>query len=100
MAMKFRGWLQLGVRGAYFAIICCSCLCLQYIFFEKNVGKGEIDRNKQFLLFPHCFLPVWRTFCQFYQIWNCHLQILSVLKSQKFVVWEKVKQLHIILIEN
>ena len=25
MAMKFRGWLQLGVRRAYFATICRSC---------------------------------------------------------------------------
>ena len=24
--------------------------------FENNVGKGEIARNKQFLLFPQCFL--------------------------------------------
>ena len=26
--------------------------------FENTVGKGEIARNKQFLLFPQCFLPV------------------------------------------
>ena len=32
---------------------------------ENTVGKGEIARNKQFLLFPQCFLPVWRTFCHF-----------------------------------
>ena len=25
MAMKFRGWLQLDVRRAYFATICSSC---------------------------------------------------------------------------
>ena len=36
--------------------------------FENTVGKGEIARNKQFLLFPHCFLPVWITFCHFLQI--------------------------------
>ena len=46
---------------------------------------------EQFLLFPQCFLPVWRTFCHFYQIWNCRLQTLSVWKSLKFVVWERVK---------
>ena len=23
--------------------------------FENNVGKGEIARNEQFLLFPQCF---------------------------------------------
>ena len=26
--------------------------------FENTVGKGEIARNKQFLLFTQCFLPV------------------------------------------
>ena len=39
--------------------------------FENTVGKGEIARNEQFLLFPQCFLLIWRTFCHFYQIWNC-----------------------------
>ena len=33
-----------------------------YVFavqaFENTVGKGEIARNEQFLLFPQCFLPV------------------------------------------
>ena len=36
--------------------------------FENTVGKGEIARNEQFLLFPQCFLPVWITFCHFPQI--------------------------------
>ena len=26
--------------------------CLQYKSFENSVGKGEIARNEQFLLFP------------------------------------------------
>ena len=52
--------------------------------------KGEIARNEQFLLFPLCFLPVWRTFWHFHLISNCRLQTLSVLKSLKFVVWERV----------
>ena len=26
--------------------------------FENTVGKGEIARNEQFLLFPQCFLLV------------------------------------------
>ena len=33
---------------------------------ENTVGKGEIAHNLQFLHFPQCFLPVWRTFCHFY----------------------------------
>ena len=32
------------------------CTCLQYKSFENNVGKEEIARNEQFLLFPQCFL--------------------------------------------
>ena len=61
--------------------------------FENTVGKGEIARNKQFLLFPQCFLPVWITFCHFRQICNCHLQTLSleetvsIWTSLKSVVW-------------
>ena len=42
--------------------------------------------------FSQCFLAVWITFCHFQQNKNCHLQTLSVWKSQKFAVWEKVKQ--------
>ena len=30
--------------------------------------KGEIARNEQFLLFPRCFLPVFRTSCHLHQI--------------------------------
>ena len=51
----------------------------------KTVGKEEIARNEQFLLFPQCFLPFWRTFCHFHLIWNYHLQSLSVWKYLKFV---------------
>ena len=57
------------------------------------MGKGEIAHNEQFLLFPQCFLPIWRTFYHFHQIWNCRLQTLSCWKSLKFVVWVKVEKL-------
>ena len=63
---------------------------LQFKSFENSVGKGEIACNKQFLLFSQCFLPFRRTFCPFHQILNCSLQTLSVWKSLKFVVWERV----------
>ena len=66
-------------------------MCLQYKAFENTVGKGEIARNEQFLLFLQCFLPVWRTFCHFHQSQNCRLQSLTVWKSLKSVVWERVK---------
>ena len=35
---------------------------------ENTMGKGEIARNEQFLLFPQCFLPIWRAFYHFHQI--------------------------------
>ena len=38
-------------------------LCLQYMSYENTVGKGEIVCNEQFLLFPQCFLTIWKTFC-------------------------------------
>ena len=50
-------------------------------FFETTVGKGEIARYEQFLLFPKCFLPVWRTFCHFRQVRNCRLQTLISLEE-------------------
>ena len=31
-------------------------------------GKGEIARNQQFLLFPQCFLPIWRPLCPSHQV--------------------------------
>ena len=66
--------------------------CLQYKLFEITVGKGEIARNEQFLLFPQCFLPFWRPLCLFHYIKDCRLQTLSVWMSLKFVVWETVNQ--------
>ena len=39
--------------------------CLQYKSVENTVGKEEIARNEQFLLFPQCFLPDWRIFLPF-----------------------------------
>ena len=30
-------------------------MCLQYKSFENTLGKGEIARHEQFLLFPQCF---------------------------------------------
>ena len=65
---------------------------LQEESFENTEGKGEIARNKQFLLFPQCFLPIWLTLCYFYQIYYCCLQTLSVWKSLKFDVWERLKR--------
>ena len=48
---------------------------LLYKPFEITVGKGEIARNEQFLLFQQFFLPVWKTFCHFHKIWNYALNL-------------------------
>ena len=58
--------------------------------FQNTVGKGEIARYEQFLLFLQCLLPVWRTFCRFNQTGHCRMRTLFVWKSLKFVVWERV----------
>ena len=55
--------------------------------YENTVGKGQIARYEQFLLFPPCFPSIWRTCSHFHQIKNCRLQTLSVWKSLKSVVW-------------
>ena len=74
------------------------CVCILRKSFKNTVGKGEIVHNEQFLLFSQCFLPIWRTFCHFHQIWNCHLQTLLVWKSLKCGVWERFKDLSSILL--
>ena len=66
--------------------------CSKSLLKKKTVGKGEIARNEQFLLFPRCFLPIWITLCHFYQIQNCGLQTLLSWKSIKFVIWERVNR--------
>ena len=62
-------------------------MCLQYKSFENKVGKGEIACDEQFLLFPQCFLTIWKTFCHFRQ----NFLTFSVSKGLKFVIWEWVK---------
>ena len=75
-------------------------MSLQYKSFENSVGKGEIACNEQFLLFPQCFLPVWRTSCHFHQTQECRLQTLSVWKSLEFVVWERDNYYVLLLFSN
>ena len=76
------------------ALVFYICVC--YKSFGNTVRKGEIARYEQFLLFSQCFLAVWRTSCHFHQIWNCCLQTLSVWKSLKLVVWERVKEVTVL----
>ena len=65
-------------------------MCLLYKSFGNTEGKGKIARNEQFLLFQQCFLTIWRTFCHFHKIQNCHLQTPSVWNSLEFVFWQRV----------
>ena len=51
------------IQGKVIFEFCCLTLsqtrvftCLQIKPSENTVGKGEIARNEQFLLFPQCFL--------------------------------------------
>ena len=67
--------------------------CLQYTSFENTVGKGEIARNEQYLLFPQCFLSFMRLFCPLDQIQNCRQRSFTFWKSLKSVVWERLNEL-------
>ena len=64
--------------------------CLQYKSFENTGGKIKIAGKEQFLLFPQCFLPVWR----FSVVFKPEIVICKLFqfgKSLKFVVRERVK---------
>ena len=54
------------------------CFSMSALSFENTMGKGEIARNEEFLLFPECFLPVSKTLCHF------HLFEIVVCKLFKF----------------
>ena len=73
----------------------CLFLTLSPSFYMSavNEGRGEIARNEQFLLLPQCFLAVWKTFCHFHQIWSHCLQTLSIWEHQKFIIWERIKDI-------
>ena len=65
-------------------------MCLQYKSSENTVGKGEIAHKEQFLLFPQCFPPIWRTFCHFHQIEIVVCKLFQFGSVQNIVVWESV----------
>ena len=65
----------------WFLRVCCTSLLK--IPWEKE--KLLVTSN-----FPQCFLPVWRTFFHFHQIWICCLQPLLVWNSLELAVWESV----------
>ena len=59
---------------------------MKYKTFENSVGKGEIARNKQFLLFPQYFYPVWELPAIFikFKFMVCKRQILDLSKLKPF----------------
>ena len=70
--------------------------CLQYRSFENTVGKGEIARNKQFLLFQQYLFYLLGELCSIFIKYKTCLQTLSVWKSLKFVVSKKVNIISVI----
>ena len=58
--------------------------------FENIVGKEEIACNKQFLLYPQCFLFPFR---ELSALKLCSANSFWVWKSLKFVVWKRVNDL-------
>ena len=67
-SLNAKVWKKGGCYGKLFPKKALLFTCLQYMSFENTAGKGEIARNEQFLLFPQCFLSIWRTFRHFQQI--------------------------------
>ena len=53
--------------------------------------KEKLLVTSNFSFSHSVFHPFQRTFCDFRETQNCSLQTLSVWKSLKFVVWERVK---------
>ena len=71
---------------AWFLCVCSASL------LNTLRKKGEMVHNEQFLLFPQCLLPFWRTFCHFHRIKNCLLKTLSFWNHLTFVVWDRVNE--------
>ena len=58
--------------------------------FWKHCGKRRNCLNKQFLLFPQCFLLYQRQKLSFLLYLIFRLQMLSIWSGPKFVMWERV----------
>ena len=60
--------------------------------FENTVGKGEIAHNKQFLLFPNCFV----SFCKTFSIFNkLRIVVLNSFSLEEFKIFPFGKELNI-----
>ena len=61
----------------------------QQTAFENVVGKGEIARNKQFLLFPQCFLLSQINISPFVHIFNIKILFSPELEEPKIGILGK-----------
>ena len=57
--------------------------------FENIVGKEEIARNKQFLLFPQCFLLHQKIVSPFVHIFDIISVFAAELEEPKICIWSK-----------
>ena len=75
------------------------CVCSTSIY-EDTMGKGEIARYEHFLLFPQCFLLVWRNFLPFSS--NSKLSSANSfnLEASKFVGLERVNDCAIFFMQT
>ena len=71
-------WGEKGDIADYYIFLTLSQTCLQHKAFENTVGKGEIARNEQFLLFHSVFYPVAESFTILIEIVNCRPYTLSI----------------------
>ena len=67
--------------------------CLQYMSFENTVGKGQVALNEQLLLFP-VFSTLLENVLPFSSNFKLSptnsFGLVSVWRSLKFVIWERV----------
>ena len=61
----------------------------QQTTFETMVGKEEIARNKQFLLFPQCFLLNQITVSRFVHIFDIISLFATELEEPIITIWSK-----------
>ena len=61
-----------------------------YEAFRKHSGKSRNCPKGTISSFPHSIYTLLENFLQFYQIWNCRLQTLTIWKSLKFLIWKRI----------
>ena len=95
--MTINKWKQPTLSAPYFFfnpfqnkpwfLLVCSTSLLKTLW-----DKEKLLVTSNFSFAHSVFYPIRELSSIFYQIWNCRLQTLSIWKSLKFVVWERVKE--------